>query len=149
MVKFIGMSDLQRAQAPSTTVIVLFSAFLASVAFIGANLIPVSLDLPKKNDLFEIFVGISSIVFAIGFTIFVLRKIYTSVGFGKLFISGWMTTLVMSLLISTFYVIAFTKSWIPLQEGEDLKNVIPVVILKYNALGMMFSALLAIIFKKQ
>lgn len=143
------MNDYQRAETPSTTTIVFFSAFLASVAFIGANLIPVSLDLPKKNDLFEIFVGITSIVFGIGFTVFALRKIYPSVGFGKLFVSGWMTTLVMSILISAFYVIAFAKGWIPLQEGEELKNVIPVVILKYNALGMMLSALLAIIFKKQ
>lgn len=136
-------------QAPSTVIIVIFSAFLASVAFIGANVIPMSLDLPKRNDLFEVFVGITSILFGIGFTIFVLRKIYTEVGFGKLFITGWMTALVMSLICSAFYIIAFQKNWLPLQEGERMMNIIPVVILKYNALGMMFSALLAIIFKKQ
>lgn len=135
-------------QAPSTVVIVVFSAFLASVAFIGANVIPMSLDLPKRNDLFEVFVGITSILFGIGFTIFVLRKIYTEVSFGKLFITGWMTALVMSFICSAFYIIAFQKNWLPLHEGESLMNIISVVILKYNALGMMFSALLAIIFKK-
>ncbi len=136
-------------QAPSTIVIVVFSAFLSSLAFIGANMIPMSLNLPKKNDLFEVFVGIGSILFGIGFTVFVLKKIYTHVSFGKLFLTGWMTALVMSLFCSLFYIIAFQKNWLPLQEGESLMNIIPVVILKYNALGMMFSALLAIIFKKQ
>lgn len=142
------MTNLTHQQAPSSVVIVLFSAFLATVAFIGANLIPVSLDLPKKNELFEIFVGITTILFGIGFTIFALRKIHKEIGFGKLFVSGWMTTLVMSLMISIFYLVAFEKNLIPLQEGERAWNIIPVVILKYNALGMMFSALLAIIFKK-
>lgn len=142
------MTNTQQ-QAPSTAVVVIFSAFLAAVAFIAANMIPISLDLPKKNDLFVVFVGIASILFGIGFTVFVLKKIYGQVSFGKLFVGGWMTALVMSLFISAFYIVAFQKEWLPLQEGESLMNILPVVILKYNALGMMFSALLAIIFKKQ
>lgn len=143
------MNNPSNVQGPSTLVVVIFSALLSSIGYIGANLIPMSLDLPRKNELFEIFVGITTIIFGIGFTTFVLRKVYQEVGFGKLFVTGWMTTLVMSIFISIFYLVAFQKNWIPLHEGERAINIIPVVILKYNALGMMFSALLAIIFKKQ
>lgn len=136
-------------EAPSTVIIVLFSAFLSSIAFIVASYLPIILNLPKKNDLYEIVVGIVSILFGIGFTTFVLKKIYRPITFGKIFISGWMTALFMAAFCSLFYVIAFHYQWIPLQEGESVKTIISVVLLKYNALGMMFSAIIAVIFKSK
>ena len=139
----------QPHEAPSTFTIVVFSALLSSFAYIISNIIPLALHLPKRNDLFEIFVGLVSILFGIGFVTYVLRKIYKQVSFGKIFISGWMTVLIMSFMITIFYVIAFSKNWLPIPEGSRIIHIVPVVILKYNALGMMFSALIALIFKKQ
>lgn len=136
-------------QGVFTPILILFSAFLASFAYILANLVPMTLDIQPENNLYEVFVGITSILFAIGFTVYVQRKIHQELGFGRLFVVGWMTTLLMSIFISFFYVISFLKGWIPLHEGESAYNIIPVVILKYNALGMIFSSLLAIMFKRQ
>lgn len=136
-------------QGISTPILIVFSAFLAAVAYILANILPTFLETQPENNFYEVFVGIVSILFAIGFTVFVQRQTRQELGFGRLFVVGWMTTLVMSLFISIFYVVAFTQGWIPLHEEESAYNIIPVVILKYNALGMIFSSLLAIMFKRQ
>lgn len=133
--------------SPSTAVIVVFASVLSFIAFLMASILPIKLNLPKRNDLFEIFVGIFTILFGIGFTVFVLRKRDGQVSFGKLFIAGWMTALVMSVLTVIFYFLAQQMNW--LGFGDMPAGVIPTVLLKYNALGMMISALLAIIFKKQ
>lgn len=141
------MNNSPQNQTISTPTIVVFSAFLAAIAFVVANYIPIALKLPKRNDLFEIVVGIVSILFGIGFTTFVLKKIYPIISFGKIFISGWMTALVMSFFVSIFYYVAFHQKLIPIGEGSDMVSMISIVILKYNALGMMFSSLIAVIFK--
>ena len=149
MVKSNGMTNSyqEQGQAPSTFTIVVFSALLAAIAFVMASFIPIALELPKRNDLFEIFVGVFSIFFGIGFTTFVLKKIHPVISFGRIFISGWMTALIMSFFVSIFYVVAFNQNWIPLEEGTDMVSMISIVILKYNAFGMMFSSLIALIFK--
>ncbi|MCO5249165.1 MAG: hypothetical protein M9887_09490 [Chitinophagales bacterium] len=133
----------------SAIVIICVSACLAATAYIVASMLPILLELPKRNDLFEISTGIISILFGIGFTFFALMKTRGKAGFGKLFLSGWMTTLFMSLLISIFYIIAIHQKWIVLQEGENISAIIPVVILKYNALGLMLSSVLALIFRRE
>ncbi|MCO5233885.1 MAG: hypothetical protein LC105_05815 [Chitinophagales bacterium] len=134
---------------PSTLFVIFFSAGLAAIAFIVSNLFPFMLDLPHKNDLFEIFVGLLSILFGVGFTTYVLRKLNIELSFAKIFISGWATVMVMSLLISIFYVVSFSFQWLPLPTGATISQIIPVVLLKYNALGMIFSSLFALIFKKE
>ncbi|HUH73085.1 MAG TPA: hypothetical protein VLZ75_01635 [Chitinophagales bacterium] len=141
------MTDTHQDQAPSSIIVIIFSAFLSATAFILASFIPTALELPKENDLFEIFVGIISILFGIGFTTFVIKKIHRTTSFARIFVSGWMTALVMSLFVSIFYLVAFHQEWIPLEAESDTVSIISVVILKYNALGMMFSSLIALIFK--
>ncbi len=147
MVKLNGMTNTNQVETPSSIIIILFSAFLSAIAFVVANYLPIALELPKRNDLFEIIVGIVSILFGIGFTTFVLKKIHLKISFARIFISGWMTTLVMSFFVSIFYIIAYQFELIPLGEGYGILSMISVVILKYNALGMMFSSLFALIFK--
>ena len=149
MVKTNGMTNQHSNQeAPSSFFIVVFSALLSAIAFIGAYFIPKALNLPIiENSLFEIIVGIVSILFGIGFTTFVLKKIHPVIGFGRIFISGWMTALVMSLFVSVFYYVAYHQNWIPKEQIGDITSMISVVILKYNAFGMMFSSLIAVIFK--
>ena len=143
------MTNQYSGQNPiSAFTIISFSAILAAIAYGMASAVPIALELPKRNDLFEISSGIISILFGIGFAFFAIRKTRKSASFGKLFITGWFTTLLMSLIISIFYIIAFQQKWISLHEGEKVSNIIPVVVLKYNALGMMFSSILALIFKK-
>lgn len=134
-------------QEVSTPIVVVFAAFLASFSYIIGNIIPTWVSIRPENNFYEVFVGITSILFAIGFTIFVQKKMGIKLSFGKIFVVGWLTTLLMSLFISAFYVLAFKMQWIPLHEGEKATQIIPIVILKYNALGLVFSSLLALIFK--
>lgn len=130
--------------SPSTAVIVIFSGILAFIAYAATGVAVVKLDLPP-NPTFDIFTGITTILFGIGFSFFVLRKRDVLVSFGKLFVAGWMTTLVMGILLVLFYFLAF--EWLTGESPPE--NFASVVLLKYNAFGMMFSALLGFIFKKQ
>ncbi|MCO5231833.1 MAG: hypothetical protein M9958_11850 [Chitinophagales bacterium] len=143
------MDSSVQQNPPSTIFVILFSAFLAAFAFVVSSVLPILLKLPHKNDMFEIFVGIVSILFAVGFTTFVLRKMNRDLSFAKIFLSGWATVLVMSVLISIFYSLAFGMNWLPIPEGASIGQIVSVVILKYNALGMIFSSIFALIFKRQ
>ncbi len=140
---------MNSGQNISTPIVIVFAAFLAAVAYIVGNVTPMFLDTHPENNFYEFFVGIITIVFAIGFTVFVQRKLHAVLGFGRLFVTGWVTALVMSLFISAFYLISFSKNWIPLDEEARTVNIISTVVIKYNALGMMISALLALIFKTE
>jgi hypothetical protein len=142
MVNGFGMSTSN--PNPSTPVIVGFSGFLAFIAFALTKVATVKLDLPP-NPNFEIFTGVITILFGIGFCIFALRKRDGSASFAKLFVAGWMSTLWMGLLTVVFYQLAF--EWL---SGEaPPEGFISAVLLKYNAFGMMFAVLLGFIFKKK
>lgn len=130
--------------SPSTPFIVLFSGLLGFLAFAATKIVTLKMDLPPNQN-FDVFVGVATIVFSIGFCIFVLRKRDGLVSFAKLFIAGWMTTLFMGLLIVAFYQLAY--KW--LAGVEPPEGFASAVILKYNAFGMIFSVLLGYIFKKQ
>jgi putative flippase GtrA len=129
---------------PSTPVIVGFSGSLAFLAFALTKVATVKLDLPP-NPNFEIFTGVITILFGIGFCIFALRKRDHTASFAKLFVAGWMSTLWMGLQTVVFYQLAF--EWL---SGEaPPEGFISAVLLKYNAFGMMFAVLLGFIFKKK
>jgi hypothetical protein len=132
------------ASAPSTLTIVLFSAILGFLGFVAPHLVVQKLQL-KANDLFGIIVGVLTIFYVCGFTIFVLRKIHGKINFRKLFVASWMSVLTMAVLVLIYYTATFM--WLenkPMPEGFA-----GALILKYNAFGMIFSSLLALIFKKE
>lgn len=132
------------SSAPSTLTIVLFSAILGFLGFVAPHLAVQQLNL-KANDLFGIIVGVLTIFYVCGFTIFALRKIHGSINFRKLFVASWMSVLTMAVLVLIYYFATFT--WLdkkPIPEGFA-----GALILKYNAFGMIFSSLLALIFKKE
>jgi hypothetical protein len=130
--------------SPSTVIIVTFSAFLASFAFAATQIAVKSMDLPP-NQLFSVITGVGSIIFCCGFTIFVLRKRDVRVGFGKLFITSLLSVIVMSVFVALFYTLYFR--WID-QTSTNYSYAKEVFII-FNAFGMIFSSLLAIIFKKE
>lgn len=134
----------QNNPSPSTAIIVTFSAFLGSFAFAATQMAVKSMDLPP-NQMFSVITGVGSIIFCCGFTIFVIRKRDGQVGFGKLFITSWLSAIVMSVFVALFYTLYFR--WMD-QTSTDYGYAKEVLII-FNAFGMIFSSLLAIIFKKE
>jgi hypothetical protein len=130
--------------SPSTAIIVSFSAFLGAFAFASSQMVVKSMDLPP-NQMFSVITGVGSIIFSCAFTIFVLRKRDGKVGFGKLFITSWLSAIIMSVFVAFFYTIYFR--WID-QTVTDFGYAKEVLII-FNAFGMIFSSLLAIIFRKE
>lgn len=132
------------APAPSTLTIVLFSAVLGFLGFVAPTLLVQKLQL-KANELFGIIVGVLTIFYVCGFTIFALRKIHGKINFRKMFVASWMSVLTMAVFVLIYYTATFM--WLekkPMPEGFA-----GALILKYNAFGMIFSSLLALIFKKE
>lgn len=130
--------------SPPTAIIVSFSAFLGAFAFAATQMVVKAMDLPP-NQMFSVITGVGSIIFCCGFTIFVLRKRDGKVGFGKLFITSWLSSIVMSVFVAIFYMLYFR--WLD-QSATDYGYAKEVLII-FNAFGMIFSSLLAIIFKKE
>jgi hypothetical protein len=130
--------------SPSTPLIVLIAGFLAFLGFSLTQFVTLQLELPP-NEAFDVFVGVATILYGIGFCIFALRKRDGKVSFAKLFIAGWMSTLFMGLLLVVFYQLAFEQ----LTGHAPPEGYAAAVLLKYNAFGMMFSVLLGFIFKKK
>ena len=133
----------QQGFYPSTFFIIFFSSLLAFIAFAGSKMFFILQDV-EPNETFEAFVGVISILFGIFMSLFILRKRDAKVTFGKAFVTGWMTTLVLGILTVLFYYLAFTY----IRPAKLPENYIPIVLLKYNAFGMIFSALMALIMRR-
>jgi hypothetical protein len=133
----------QQGFYPSGFFIIFFSSLLAFIAFAGSKMFFILQDV-EPNETFDAFVGVVSILFGIFMSLFILRKRDLKVTYGKAFVTGWLSTLVLGILTVLFYYIAFTY----IKPAQLPENYIPIVLLKYNAFGMIFSAFTALIMRR-
>lgn len=133
----------QQGFYPSGFFIVSFAAILSFIAFAGVKMF-LYFQKMQTNEAFETFTGFTTILFGILLSMFILRKRDTHLTFGKAFVIGWMTTLLLGALTALFYYFAFKF----ITQAQMPENIIPTVLLKYNAFGMLVAAVLALMFKK-
>lgn len=86
-----------------------------------------------------------SIAFAVVFTLYLSRKVQgDKLTYMQGFLGGWMVSLVLALFVSFFYSV-FSS----ITETQTIpKGGFAMIVMLYSAIGMLFSLVSAIIFKK-
>ncbi len=88
---------------------------------------------------------VTAIAFAVVLTLYLSRKVQgDKLSYMQGFLGGWMTSLVLALFVSSFYSIFSSITKTPTMPTGGFA----MIVMLYSAIGMLFSLVSAIIFKK-
>lgn len=139
--------DNQSRGTLSGIAIVLFAALVSTAMYALFFTLAYKKNLPDDQFRFVgVFMQITAAIVSVGLTQFLSRKIQGDrLGFMQAFLGGWMSCLVLGMLISFFYSI-FSRI-----TGQDNlpQGAFAAILMLFSFLGLVISLLLSFIFKKE
>lgn len=130
--------------ALSGILIILLSALL-STFFFGAFFTLAYIKQMPYGRSQAMLLQITAISFSVILTLYLSRKVQgDKLSYMQGFLGGWLTSLVLALFVSSFYSIFSSITQTPTMP----KGGFAMVVMLYSAIGMLFSLVAAIIFKK-
>lgn len=131
----------------SGILIALFSAAVAAVFYAVFFMLAYNKQLPEANFRFvDMVLQLSGAIVSVGMTQFLARQVQGGrLGFMQAFLGGWMSCLMLGMLISFFYGIFVKWKGLPaLPEGAFAMK-----LMLFSLLGLIISLILSFIFKKE
>jgi hypothetical protein len=131
-----------KLKTPATKTIQILSAIFGVIPFVLSKLLFATKNV-NENPIFDVVTGLISILFVVIYAQLMIRKRDGIGEFKSLFLGGWGAAFFLGLLVVLFYAIYFKMN----PNLDVPKNYILIVLMKYNAMAMIFSSILALIFK--
>lgn len=131
-------------KSPSNSIIILLAALFGSIPYFAAKFLFIP-DAKHENPLFDVITGVLAITFTIIFTQIIIKKRDGVATFKTLFIPGWAASFIfciMSIVVIQTYF-HYHHEIIP------PKAYILIMLMKFNAIGMIISSILAFVIKSK
>jgi hypothetical protein len=135
------MSEMAE-KSPSNSIILSLAALFGSIPYFAAKLLFIP-DAKHENPLFDVITGVLAITFTVVFTQLIIKKRDGIATFKTLFLPGWAASFL-------FCVISIVVIQIYFHYQHNIappKAYILIMLMKFNALGMIISSILAFVLK--
>jgi len=137
------MSVSDKKSPPNITIIIL-AAIFGTLPYFAAKFIFIP-EAKHENPLFDVITGMASIGFTIFFTQFIIKKRDGVATFKSLFLPGWAASFIFCLISIVIIQLFFYLH----QELYAPKAYILMMLMKFNAIGMIISSILAFVLKSK
>ncbi len=129
-------------KSPSNSIIIFLAAIFGAIPYFAAKLLFIP-DAKHENPLFDVITGILSISFTIIFSQLIIKKRDSVTTFKTLFLPGWAASFIFC-IISIIIIYIYFNIY---KESTPPKAYFLIMLMKFNALGMIISSILAFILK--